>query len=102
VGELFSQIFLTIRAPSSPSLWLIKIQLHRAPVPHACNPSYSEAEIRRIAVPSRLGQIVCENLSQKTSSQKRAGGMVQGVDPEFKPQNNNNKKAQTLWVLKMP
>jgi hypothetical protein len=28
--------------------------------------------------------------------------MVQGVDPEFKPQNNNNKKAQTLWVLKMP
>jgi hypothetical protein len=31
------------------------------------------------------GQIVHETLSQKTLSQKRAGGEAQGVAPEFKP-----------------
>jgi hypothetical protein len=41
-----------------------------------------EAEIRRIMVQSQPRQIVDEN-----PSQKRAGGMAQGVDPEFKPQN---------------
>jgi hypothetical protein len=45
-----------------------------------------EAEIRRIMVQSQPGQIVCEILSQKTLSQKRAGGAAQGVGPEFKPQ----------------
>jgi hypothetical protein len=40
-----------------------------------------EAEIRRIMVQSQHGQTV-----QKNPSQKRAGGMAQGVDPEFKPQ----------------
>jgi hypothetical protein len=46
-------------------------------------------------------QIVCETLSQKHSTQKRAGGVSQGVGPEFKPQycqkkknNNNNKKKK--------
>jgi hypothetical protein len=42
-----------------------------------------EAKIRRVTVQSQLGQIVCETLSQKNSSQKRAGGVVQGVGPEF-------------------
>jgi hypothetical protein len=37
-------------------------------------------------VQSQPGQIVCETLSQKTLSQKRAGGAAQGVGPEFKPQ----------------
>jgi hypothetical protein len=43
-----------------------------------------EAEIRRIMVQSQPGQIVQETLSQKTPSQKRAGGVAQGVGPEFK------------------
>jgi hypothetical protein len=51
-----------------------------------------EAEIRRIAVPSQPRQIVHETLSQEKPSQKRAGGMAQGVDPEFKPQYCNNNK----------
>jgi hypothetical protein len=38
-----------------------------------------EAEIRRITVGSQPGQIVRETLSQKNPSQKRAGGMAQGV-----------------------
>jgi hypothetical protein len=36
---------------------------------------------------ARRGQIVCETLSQKYLIQKRAGGVAQGVRPEFKPQN---------------
>jgi hypothetical protein len=34
-----------------------------------------------------------ETLSQKNPSQKRAGGVVQGVGPEFKPQNKQTKKT---------
>jgi hypothetical protein len=45
-----------------------------------------EAEIRRIAVQSQSGQILRETLSQKNPSQKRAGGVAQGVGPEFKTQ----------------
>jgi hypothetical protein len=37
-------------------------------------------------VQSQPGQIVHETPSQKKSSQKRAGGVAQGVGPEFKPQ----------------
>jgi hypothetical protein len=45
-----------------------------------------EAEIRRVTVRSQPRQTVHENLSQGNPSQKRAGGMLQGVGPEFKPQ----------------
>jgi hypothetical protein len=44
-----------------------------------------EAEIRRIEMQSQPKQIVHETLSQKNPSRKRASGMSQGVDPEFKP-----------------
>jgi hypothetical protein len=47
-----------------------------------------EAEIRRISVRSQPGQIVHKTLSQKNLSQKRTGGVAQGVDPEFKPQHH--------------
>jgi hypothetical protein len=46
-----------------------------------------EAEIRRIVIQSHPGEIVHETLSRKNPSQKNgAGGVAQGVDPEFKPQ----------------
>jgi hypothetical protein len=50
-----------------------KKELDRAPVAHACNPSYSGGR----------GPI-----SKKTKfiTKKRAGGVVQGVGPEFKSQ----------------
>jgi hypothetical protein len=52
-----------------------------------------EAEIRRIAVWSLPGQIVCETLSQKKSlHKKRAGGVAWDVGPEFKPQCWKKKK----------
>jgi hypothetical protein len=43
-----------------------------------------KAEIRRISVGSQPGLIVCKTLSRKSPSQKRTGGMAQGVGPEFK------------------
>jgi hypothetical protein len=45
-----------------------------------------EAEIKRIMVRSQPWQTIQETLSQKDPSQKRAGGVAQGVGPEFKPQ----------------
>jgi hypothetical protein len=50
-----------------------------------------EAEIRRIEVQNQLEQIVQETLSQKNPSQKRAGRMVQGIDPQYKLWNFEKK-----------
>jgi hypothetical protein len=45
-----------------------------------------EAEIRRTAIQSQPGQIVCETLSQKHHiTQKRAGGVAQGIGLDSKP-----------------
>jgi hypothetical protein len=35
---------------------------------------------------------VCKILSQKIPSQKKGGGVAQGVGPEFKPQNLRKRK----------
>jgi hypothetical protein len=47
-------------------------------------------------VQSQLGQIIPKTLSQKKKTtnlqNKRAGGVVQGVGPEFKPQYCKKKK----------
>jgi hypothetical protein len=45
-----------------------------------------EAEISGITVQSQPWQIVRKAFSQNNPSQKRTGGVAQGVDPEFKPQ----------------
>jgi hypothetical protein len=47
-----------------------------------------EAEIRMIMVLSQLGKKCSKTLSQKNPSQKRAGGVAQGVGPEFMPQHH--------------
>jgi hypothetical protein len=61
-------------------------------------PATQEAEIRRIIVQSQLGQIICKTLSQKYSSRKRAGGVTQGVGPEFKSQYQKKKTHQGLGL----
>jgi hypothetical protein len=50
-----------------------------------------EPDIRRIAIPSQPGKIVLEILSQKILHKNRAGGVAQGVSPEFKPQYHKKK-----------
>jgi hypothetical protein len=68
-----------------------------------CNPvilavilATQEAEIRKIAVRSQPGHIVHGTLSQKNPSQKRAGGVAQGVGLEFKPQYQKKKFQSKL------
>jgi hypothetical protein len=53
-----------------------------------------EAKIRKIVVQSQPGQIVLKTLSRKKPSQKRAGGITEGVGSEFKPQYWKKKKAK--------
>jgi hypothetical protein len=54
-----------------------------------------------IAVQSQPREIVFETLSQKNPSQKKAGGVDQGVDPQFKPQYYkikwNNNLSDTIF-----
>jgi hypothetical protein len=49
-------------------------------------------------VQSQPGQVVCETVSLKKSIKKgqRAGGVAQGVGPEFKPQYHKKKKLKRL------
>jgi hypothetical protein len=51
-----------------------------------------EAEIRSVGVQSQPGANSLRDPIAKNPSQKRAGGMAQGVGPEFNPQNRKNKK----------
>jgi hypothetical protein len=57
-----------------------------------------EAEIKRIAIWSQPGQIICDTLSRKNSIQKRAGGAAKGICPEFKPQYCKKKKKPRYLV----
>jgi hypothetical protein len=50
---------------------------------HASNPSYSE--LGRDQKDCVLKPAWANTLSRKNPSQKRAGGVTQGVGPEFKP-----------------
>jgi hypothetical protein len=47
-------------------------------------------------VQSQPMQRVCKTLSRKYSSQKRTGGVAQGVGPEFKYQYHKKKKKITF------
>jgi hypothetical protein len=52
---------------------------------HTDNPSYSAGKDQEAHGSKPARQIVCETLSRKNPSQKMAGGVAQGVGPEFKP-----------------
>jgi hypothetical protein len=62
------------------------------PVAQACNPSYSRDKDQEDSGSKPPGQRVHKTLSWKNPSQKRAGGVAQGVGPEFKPSTQKKKK----------
>jgi hypothetical protein len=64
-------------------------------VAHACNPRYSEAEIRRIMFKANPRQVIRETdpISKKTIT-KRAGGEARGISPELKPHCCQKKKKK--------
>jgi hypothetical protein len=51
-----------------------------------------EAEIKRISVQSQLRQTVPRDPISKIPNTKRAGGVAQGVGPEFKHWYSKKKK----------
>jgi hypothetical protein len=51
-------------------------------------------------VQSQPGQIVLETLSGKISSQKRAGGVAEGVGLEFNPSTGKKKKKDVEKPVK--
>jgi hypothetical protein len=55
------------------------------------------SEIRRIVVLSQPGQTVMRPYFKKNPSQKRTGGVAQGVGPEFK--NQYHKKRIPYSIL---
>jgi hypothetical protein len=55
-----------------------------------------EAKIRRIMVRSQPGQIIRKTLSQRNSSPKRAGGVAQGVGPQFKLPLQKKEKRKKI------
>jgi hypothetical protein len=55
-----------------------------------------EAESKRIAVQSQLDKQFLRPISKKPL-QKRAGGMAQGVGPEFKPQYHKKQNKTKGW-----
>jgi hypothetical protein len=57
-------------------------------------PATQEAEIRTVMVRTQPWQIVCETLSRKNPSQKKAGGVAQGEGPEFKSQYQKKKNLK--------
>jgi hypothetical protein len=61
-------------------------------------PATQEPEARRIRVRSQPRQIVLKTLSRKNPSQKRAGGVAQGIGPEFKPKEKRKRKKKSTFT----
>jgi hypothetical protein len=60
------------------------------PAAHACNPSYSGGRDQEDHIRSQPGQVVCETLSRKNPSPKRAG-----VAPSSSPSTTHTHKKRT-------
>jgi hypothetical protein len=65
-------------------------------VAHAGNPSYSGGRDQEDpgSRPSQTNRSARLYLKKQNPSQKRAGGVAQGVGPEFKPQYQKKKKKK--------
>jgi hypothetical protein len=76
----------------------IALKCNWALVVHTCNPSYSGGrdQENRSSKPAQANSL--RDPISKNPSPKRAGGVVQGVGPEFKPQYRK-KKLSGLLVL---
>jgi hypothetical protein len=67
-------------------------------VTHTCNPSYSGGRDQEDHSSNpALANSSQDSVSKKKFSQKKAGGVAQGVDPEFKSQYHKKKK-KAKWI----
>jgi hypothetical protein len=67
---------------------------------HGCNPSHSGGRDQEDcgSKPAQANSSARTYLKKKPSP-KRAGGVAQGVDPEFKPQYHKNRKKNYGYCL---
>jgi hypothetical protein len=81
--------------PSTKTKNKTKPKKSRAPVAHFCNPSYSRGRDQkdRGSKPAEANSYAPSYL-EKNPSQKRAGGVTEGVGPEFKPQYRKKKRKK--------
>jgi hypothetical protein len=64
----------------------------QAPVPQTCNPNYSGGRDEKVHSSKPAWANSSQNpISKKPYTKKRAGGVAQGVGPEFKPSTTTNK-----------
>jgi hypothetical protein len=64
----------------------LRKRIHWALVAHTCNPNYSGGRDQEDCGLKTAWENSSPDPILKNPSQKRAGGMAQGVGPEFKPQ----------------
>jgi hypothetical protein len=64
------------------------------PVAHICNPGHLGGRGQDVTIQSQPRQIAQGTLSQKKTSQKRDGGVAQGVGSESKPQYRPKEKKK--------
>jgi hypothetical protein len=80
------------------SLYDFPEQNGRVLVAHACNPSYSGGRDQEFCGSKPAwGNYLQDSILKKTIT-KRAGGVAQGVGPEFNPSNKKRKKEEE-WTL---
>jgi hypothetical protein len=65
-----------------------------APVTHTCNPSHSGGSDQENQDSKSAWEKFARPFLEKIHHKKRAGGVAQGVGPEFKPQYHKKKKKQ--------
>jgi hypothetical protein len=63
----------------------------QAPGAHVCNPSYSGGRDQEDGGSKTAQANSLRDPSSKKPFTKRAGGVAQGADPEFKPQYHKKK-----------
>jgi hypothetical protein len=65
-------------------------------VAHTSNPSYSGSTVQEDCSSKPVWTNSLQDPILKKKSQKRAGDVAQGVDPEFKPQYHTHVKKKKI------
>jgi ribosomal protein L44E len=71
------------------------------PVAHTCNPSYSGGRDQEDHGLKSAMANSWQDPTSKNWSEKRAGGVAEGVGSEFKPQYGKKKKKKKKEVIRL-
>jgi hypothetical protein len=68
-------------------------------VAHTCNPSYTGGRDQEDQDSKPVHAKISQDLISKNPSKEMAGGVAQGVGPEFKPQYSIKKKFEEVKFI---